>query len=108
MYKYDVRTLYVSQKTVCSSILHLLSVIQDEVAGIKKAMAEFEARLMSYDNAIEEAKRLVGDATHEVSNFDVKLQVLRRNITSLKGSLGGVQMNHKDTVSNLELLTTVS
>ena len=71
-------------------------------------MAEFQVHLSRYDNDLEEVKRQAGDATQAVSKFDERLQVLRRNVTSLKGGLAGVQMDHRDTANSLDLLTTVS
>ena len=76
--------------------------------GIRSSMAEFRGHLESYDAQLKDVKKAVGDATHDVSKVDERVQLLRKNVSGLSEGLNTVQSDHKDTVDNLDLLTTVS
>ena len=71
-------------------------------------MVEFRSHLESYDSQLAEVKRLAGDATHDVSKVEEKVQVLHGNVSSLKGGLNALRLDHKDTANDLDLLVTVS
>lgn len=75
---------------------------------MRNSMAEFRGHLESYDAQLADVKRDAGDATLKVTKVDEKVQVLQGNVTSLKSTLSNVQSNHRETVDNLDLLTTVS
>lgn len=71
-------------------------------------MAEFHSHLESYDSQLKTVKQLAGDATLDVSVVDKRVLLLRRNVSSLKGSLNSMQLDHKDTENSLDLLAIVS
>lgn len=75
---------------------------------IRDNMAIFQSHIQSYDSQLEELKRQAGEAAHDVTKYTEKVQLLYRNVSSLKDSLKTVQSKHEDTVSNLDLLTAVS
>ena len=75
---------------------------------IRDNMAIFQSHIQSYDSQLEELKRQAGETTHDVTKYTEKIQLLYRNLSSLKDSLKTVQSNHKDTVGNLDLLSAVS
>ena len=75
---------------------------------IRSSMAEFRGHLESYDAQLKDVKKAAGDATHDVSKVDERVQLLRKNVSGLSEGLNTVQSDHKDTVDNLDLLTTVS
>ena len=71
-------------------------------------MAEFHSHLESYDSQLEDVKKTAGDARHQVTKVDQRVQLFERNLTSLRGGLEGVRSDHTETVSNLDLLSLVS
>ena len=75
---------------------------------MRSGMAEFRSHLESYDSQLADVKRSAGDATHEVSQVNDKVLLLRRNVTTLRGSLSALQLDHTDTANSLDLLATVS
>ena len=81
---------------------------QEEVQEMRSGMAEFRSHLESYDSQLADVKRSAGDATHGVSQVNDKVLLLRRNVTTLRGSLSALQLDHTDTANSLDLLATVS
>ena len=75
---------------------------------MRSSMAEFRSHLESYDAQLSDAKKTAGDAMHEVSVVNDKVQVLRKNVTSLKSGLRAAKKDHTGTADSLDLLTTVS
>lgn len=71
-------------------------------------MAEFQSHLNNYDSQLEEAKKKAGDATLEVTKIGERVTLFERNLTSLRGGLDSLRTDHKETDSNLNLMTLVS
>lgn len=92
----------------CVLSVSVTAFLQSEVEEIRNNMAEYHSHLQSYDAQLNEVKRLAGDATNDVTKVDERVQLLHRNVSSLKDRLKVVQSNHKDTVDNLDLLSAVS
>lgn len=70
-------------------------------------MAEFKGHLESYDSQLHDVKQTVGDAQYDLTQMDEKVELLKRNVTSLKGRLSGLQLQDQDTSNSLELLSAV-
>ena len=75
---------------------------------MRNNMAEFQGHLESYDSQLEDVKKTAGDATLQATKTDGRVELFERNLTSLRGGLDGLKKEHKETDSNLELLTLVS
>ena len=74
---------------------------------MRSHMAEFKSHLESYDSQLSDVMRTVGDARHDLTQTDERVELLKRNVTSLKGRLSGLQLQDQDTSNSLELLSAV-
>jgi methyl-accepting chemotaxis protein/Ca2+-binding EF-hand superfamily protein len=84
---------------------HPPTIGEDEVNEMRNNMAEFRSHIESYDAQLAEVKRLTGDTTSQATKVDERVQLFERNLTSLRGGLERLQQGHRETDSNLDLLT---
>ena len=75
---------------------------------MRSSMAAFKSTIESYDSQFIDIKQTVGDARHEVTQTNDRVELLRRNVSSLRSNLSGLHLLHQDTSNSLDLASAVS
>ena len=75
---------------------------------MRSSMAAFKSTIESYDSQFVDIERTVGDARHEVTQTNDRVELLKRNVSRLRSNFSGLHLFHQDTSNSLDLVSAVS